>query len=95
MSKNQKHISDIIELYLKDYQLDGKIKEVKLVNDWTELFGKAIDRHTSKILLQGKTLHVRVDSSVLRNELMYNRQSMIDRINEHFGEEVVDHILIK
>ena len=86
MRKNQQHISDVIQGFLKEYELDGKMKEIELVNRWEEIVGKSINRHTLRMYLNDKTLYLKLDSSVVRQELHYGKQQLLERINEAMGE---------
>lgn len=95
MRKNQQHISDVIQGFLKEYELDGKMKEIELVNRWEEIVGKSIYRHTLRIYLNGKTLYLKIDSSVVRQELHYGKQQLLERINEAMGEVLVESVVLK
>ncbi len=95
MKRNQNHISDIIKGFLKEYELDGRIREIDLVNRWEEIVGKSINRHTLKIFLSGTTLYLTLDSSVVRQELHYNKKKLLERIAETMGEELVKDIVLR
>ncbi len=92
---SKKHISELIKVYLKSFRMDGKIQEIKLVNDWEDLFGKTINRYTKSIKLHSGILYVYLSSSVLRQELHYNRDTMKTKINEHFGETLIRDIVLR
>lgn len=94
-ANNRKHISELISAYLKQFGLDGKLREVQLVNDWEKLFGKTIDRYTRSMKLSGGVLYVYLSSSVVRQELHFSRNEMRQTINEHFGEEFVREIVLR
>lgn len=95
MKRNQNHISDVIKGSLKEYELDGRIREIELVNKWEEIVGKSINRHTIKIFLSGKTLYLTLDSSVVRQELHYNKKKLLERIAETMGEELVKEVVLR
>ncbi|HAS35418.1 MAG TPA: DUF721 domain-containing protein [Flavobacteriales bacterium] len=95
MKRNQNHISDVIKGFLKEYELDGRIREIELVNKWEEIVGKSINRHTIKIFLSGKTLYLTLDSSVVRQELHYNKKKLLERIAETMGEELVKEVVLR
>ncbi|MDA9820103.1 DUF721 domain-containing protein [Salibacteraceae bacterium] len=95
MKRNQNHISDVIKGFLREYELDGRIREIELVNKWEEIVGKSINRHTIKIFLSGKTLYLTLDSSVVRQELHYNKKKLLERIAETMGEELVKEVVLR
>jgi hypothetical protein len=46
---NTQTIASVIKDYLKEAQIEGKLKEVQVVNSWEELVGKVIARRTNRI----------------------------------------------
>jgi len=93
--QNRKHISEVIDAFVKQHRMESKLREITLVTDWEKLFGKTIDKYTRSLKLNGSTLYVYLSSSVLRQELHFNRNDMINSINEHFGDEVVREIVLR
>ena len=88
-------ISEVIEEYLKSSGLTIKLKKARIINHWGELMGKAIANRTTSIYIKNKTLFVSLNSSVAKNELMMMRQQIIDALNEHAGEIIIEKIVIK
>jgi len=93
--QNRKHISEVIDAFVKQHRMESKLREITLVTDWEKLFGKTIDKYTRSLKLNGSTLYVYLSSSVLRQELHFNRNDMINSINDHFGDEVVREIVLR
>ncbi len=91
---NQQHIGDLIKAYMKLNKLDDKLEEVDLRNAWEEIMGTPIARHTSKLELRNKVLVIRLDSSVLRQELSMGKDRIKEAINNHFGKDVAQEILL-
>lgn len=42
--------------------------------------------------VEGKTLFIRVNNSVMRSELSLNRNKIIDKINKHFNKKIIENI---
>jgi predicted nucleic acid-binding Zn ribbon protein len=55
---------------------------------WRELAGEDIARHTTKLYYRKGTLHVQLDSAVWRQELAYQQQAILLRLNEAAGKVV-------
>ena len=91
---NQQHIGDLIKAYMKLNKLDDKLEEVDLRNAWEEIMGTPVARHTSKLELRNKVLVIRLDSSVLRQELSMGKDKIKEAINAHFGREVAVEVLL-
>ena len=92
---NTQKISEVIDEYLKNSGLTHKLKKARIINHWEELMGKAIAKRTTSIHIRSKTLFISLNSSVVKNELMMMRQQIIDAINKHAGEIIIEKIVIK
>lgn len=88
-------LGDVMKDLVRAYGLGPKLNEVRLVGVWEEAFGKHIAKHTRDMRLKGKTLIVQLDSSVVREELSYAKQTIIERLNEEMGQEVVTDIVFR
>jgi predicted nucleic acid-binding Zn ribbon protein len=92
---NTQPIENVIREYLKEMNIDQKLKEVGIVAQWEKLMGKTVAVRTSQIYIRNHILYIHVTSSVLKNELLMMRQAIIEKINEEAGEKVVEQIVIK
>ncbi len=61
---------------------------------WPEVVGPTINRHTTRRWIDGESMHVCLDSSVLKNELMYLTDSITLRLNDIMGRTVITKIII-
>ena len=78
---------------LKVYKLKGKFDETSVVALWPDLMGKAISNRTTQIYVSQKKLFVRIESSVIKNELLMVRTGIIQKINERAGSEVITDLV--
>lgn len=92
---NTQKISEVIDEFLKGSGLSHKLKKARIINHWEELVGKAVANRTTSIYIKRKTLFVTLNSSVVRNELILMRRQIIDALNKHAGEEIIDKIVIR
>jgi predicted nucleic acid-binding Zn ribbon protein len=92
---NTQPIENVIREYLKEMNIDQKLKEVGIVSQWEKLMGKTVAVRTSQIYIRNHILYIHVTSSVLKNELLMMRQAIIEKINEEAGEKIVEQIVIK
>ena len=91
---NDKSLKDAIEQMLNVYKLKRKFDETSLVVAWPEIMGKAIGNRTKEIFIRDRKLFVRVESSVIKNELLMMRTNIIEKMNEHAGGNVIDGIVV-
>ncbi len=88
-------ISAILEAFLKQQGLDGKLREHRLLQSWETLLGKTVAKHTSNLYIKNKTLFVTLTSSVVRNELYMIKDELIKRLNETGGALIIEEIVLK
>lgn len=91
-SSEDQEIGRVIDRMLKAYGLDGKMKEMDIVNSWEELMGKAVANRTENIFIKNKVLHLKLNSSVMRDELLFGKQVIIERVNQKAGFEIVNDV---
>ena len=92
---NQAPLGEIIDKILKAYRLDGKLKEIDVLNAWPEMMGTAIAHRTKNLYINNKTLYLELDSSVIREELQMGKQVIIQRVNQQAGFEIINDIWFK
>jgi len=95
MYPDEKPIKQVISDLLDAYKLGGKMDELKIVNNWSEIVGLVIAKNTTKLQLKGNTLWIFVESAPLKNELTFHRSIILQKINTFFKKEIVKEILIK
>ncbi|TZF85965.1 DUF721 domain-containing protein (plasmid) [Pedobacter sp. BS3] len=91
---NDKPLKEVFEQLLKVYNIKRKFDETSLVAAWPEMMGKAIANRTKTLYIRDRKLYVRVESSVIKNELMMIRQQIIDRMNERAGSVVIEEMVL-
>jgi len=91
---NDKSLKDAIEQMLKVYKLKRKFDETSLVVAWPEMMGKAVANRTKDIFIRDRKLFIRIESAVIKNELVMMRSNIIDKMNERAGAQVIDEIVL-
>lgn len=92
---NTQKINEVIDEYLKDSGLVEKLRKARVLNHWEELMGKTIAKRTKSIYIRNKTLFICLNSSVLRNELSMMKQELIDTVNKHAGDVIIENVVLK
>ncbi len=82
-----------IDKLLSHYKLRGKYDETGVVVLWPEIMGTAIANRTSQIYISNGKLFVRIESSVIKNELLIMKSAIIDKLNERAGSKVIAEIV--
>ncbi|MBT8323772.1 MAG: DUF721 domain-containing protein [Winogradskyella sp.] len=88
-------IQDIINEFVESNKLQGGLDEVNAKEAWKRLMGNGVNNYTTAIELKKDTLFVKLSSSVLREELSYGNQKIIDMLNEAIGKPVVQKLVLR
>lgn len=88
-------IGAVLQEYLKELQIDQKLKEIRLIGSWESVMGRTVTRYTKSIALKNRVLFVQMTSSIARNELVMMRQGIIEAMNKNAGEKMIDDIVIR
>lgn len=86
-------LKEAITKMLSIYRLRGKYDETGVVVHWPELMGTAIANRTTQIYVSNGKLFVRIESSVIKNELLMVRTGIIQKLNERAGSNVITEII--
>lgn len=90
---NAQSIGDILrEFFTQNPEIGRRLDEVRLVHAWREVLGPGVSQATREVYVRGATLHVVLDSAVLRSELMMWRDRLVRTLNERVGTDVIREI---
>lgn len=89
------NMSDALKGFINKSKLRNGIRAVQIEEVWEQLMGKTIAKYTNKIEIINQTLFIRTHVGPLKNELMYQKPQIIQRINEAFGEKVISEVVIQ
>ncbi len=90
---NESTLGEAIQQFIDSYRIDDKLREVSIINAWESVVGKMIASHTTKLYVKKRKLHVKMDSSVIVNELKYARKKIMTALNKEAGRNVIEDIV--
>jgi len=90
---NDKSLKEAIEQMLNVYKIKRKFDETSVIAHWPELVGKPVANRTKELFISNKKLFLRVESSVIKNELMMMRTQIIEKINEEAKVILIEEII--
>ncbi len=91
--QNAQNIKDILKDFMEERpEIQDKILENRAVNAWDEVLGPTVKQYTRSVFVRNKVLHVSLNSSVLRNELMMCREKLVRSLNNHCQGEAIREI---
>lgn len=85
-------LGDILRQYLRQEGLETPLNERRIIDAWPDVMGAAISGYTGMMYIRNQVLFVQLKSPALRANLMMNRQSIVQRLNEAVGAQVIQGI---
>lgn len=90
---NDKSLKEAIEQMLQVYKIKRRFDETSVIAHWPDLVGKSVANRTKELYLHNKKLFLRIESSVIKNELMLMRTQIVDKINDEAKSVLVEEII--
>jgi len=93
--QNEFHsIKELMDDVIKENKLTKGMRQIAVQEAWGKLMGKGIVSYTNKVELNGKTLIVKLKSSVLREELSYGKDKIIKMMNTELREKLISKLIL-
>ncbi len=93
--RNDLSLGEAIRLMLREYQLDGRLKDFQVRAIWQRLMEKRLGNYISEVHVREGVLYVKVLSSSLRQELTIAREKIREQLNAEMGEPYVREVVIR
>ena len=88
-------IGDALKEFLKKSRLKSGVQALRVEEAWGKIMGKTIANYTDKIEIINSTLFISTTVAPLKNELIYQKEKIIERVNEELGEKVITEVVVK
>ncbi len=88
-------LQEAIQQFLLKSRLKSGIQAVRIEEVWEELMGKTIAKYTNKIQIINGTLFITSYDASLKNVLLFQKEQIIQRVNEAMGELTIKEVIIK
>ncbi len=88
-------LGEALKEFLNKSRLKGGVQALQIEDAWENIMGKTIARYTDKIEIVKSTLFIYSTVAPLKNELLYQKEKIIERVNEALGEKVIKDVVIR
>jgi hypothetical protein len=88
-------IGDVLKEFVETNRLTHGLDQVNVKDTWQQMMGNGVNNYTTAIKLERETLYVQLSSSVLREELSYGKEKIIQLLNESLGKEVIKKLVLR
>ena len=91
----QYSMAEALQQFLNESRIKGDVQAFQIKEAWESIMGKTIARYTDTIKIFGDRLIISTTVGPLKNELHFQKESIIKRVNEAMGAEVVKEVIIQ
>lgn len=89
------NMAEALKEFVETNRLEKGLDAVNVQDAWKNMMGNGVNNYTTAIVLKGDILYVQLSSSVLREELSYGSQKIINMLNENLGKEVIKKLVLR
>ena len=86
---------EALKQFLGASRIKGGIQAMQIEDLWEEMMGKTVARYTDKLQIIGDKLIITTRVAPLKNELIYQKDKIRQRVNEALGQKVVNEVIIQ
>jgi hypothetical protein len=88
-------IGDALKKFLAQSRLKGDVQALQIEEVWEKLMGKTISKYTESIKIIHHTLFITTNVAPLKQELSFQKENILKRVNEALGEHTIRDVVIK
>jgi hypothetical protein len=91
----QYSLGDAIKKFLDESRIKGGIQALQIEEVWEQIMGKTISKYTDKLKIINDTLFISTQVAPLKQELIFQKEKIIQRVNEALGKKVISKIVVQ
>ena len=88
-------MAEALQQFLNKSKLKTGVQAIQIEDVWEKIMGKTVAKYTDKLQIVGTTLFVSTVVAPLKNELLYQKEKIIELVNIELGEKVIKEVVIK
>lgn len=88
-------MGDILKEFFERPYIAARVAEGKLPDTWREIVGDHVADMTSELRFERGILHVKVESSLIKQELFYQREALKEEINRRSKVRLVGSVIVR
>lgn len=88
-------IGEALKQFLSKSRLKSGMQAIQIEEAWEKIMGRTIANYTDKIQIINSTLFITTSVAPLKNELIYQKEKIIQRVNEALGEKVINEVVVR
>ena len=88
-------MGEAIKKFLERSQIRNGIQALQIEDVWEQIMGKTIARYTENLKIINDTLFITTAVAPLKQELIFQKEKIIQRVNEALGQRVIGKIVVQ
>jgi hypothetical protein len=88
-------ISQAIQQFLEKSRIKSSIQAMQIEDVWEQIMGKTVARYTDKLRIVGDKLIIHTSVAPLKQELLYQKEKIRQRVNEALGKNIIREVIIQ
>lgn len=95
MHMGETSIGEALKAYLEKSRIRSGVQALQVHDAWEQIMGKTVAKYTDKLQVVQKTLIVHTSIGPLKQELSYQKKTIVERVNEVLGSGTITDVVIK
>ena len=88
-------MAEALQQFLNKSKLKTGVQAMQIEDVWEKIMGKTVAKYTGKLQIVGATLFVSTVVAPLKNELLYQKEKIIELVNSELGEKIIKEVVIR
>jgi hypothetical protein len=88
-------IGEALQQFLNKSKLKSSMQAMQIEDVWEKIMGKTVAKYTDKLQIIGSTLFVTTTVAPLKNELLYQKEKIIEMVNKELGEITIKEVVVR
>ncbi len=89
---NTETLGFVLKKLLKAYRINDRFYQVAIKIEWEKAMGPVVAKRTESVFFKDGRLIITLNSSVLRNELSFAKEKIINTLNQALDEKVIKEL---
>ncbi len=92
---SEKSLGEAMQAFIDRSRLKQGIRAAQVEELWEEMMGKTVSKYTDKIEIMQTTLFVTTSVAPLKQELLFQKELIIQKVNEKLGSNSITKLVIR
>ena len=91
----QYSMGEALQQFLNSSRIKGEIQAFQIEEVWESIMGTTIAKHTDSLQLIEEKLIITTSVAALKNELIFQREKIVNLVNHALQAKVVNEVIIR